>query len=84
MTLSDVAYQENGENELAQERVKRDNKYIAPFKALGRRHLIPFNSLLLLLHTSHSVSAGRRGIASTYEKFFPGRYDNIIELMQCE
>ena len=28
MTLSDVAYQENGENELAQERVKRDNKYV--------------------------------------------------------
>ena len=60
----DVAYQENGENELAQERVKRDNKYISRrIKASGRRHLIPFNStLVLLLHTSHSVSAGLRGI----------------------
>ena len=56
MTLSDVAYQENGENELAQERVKRDNKYIALFKALGCRHLIPFSSLLLLLHTNRSQS----------------------------
>ena len=56
MTLSDVAYQENGENELAQERVKRDNKYIALFKALGCRHLIPFSSLLLLLHTNRSHS----------------------------
>ena len=59
----DVAYQETGENELAQERVKRDNKYISRrIKASGRRHLIPFNSTLLLLHTSHSVLAGLRGI----------------------
>ena len=65
--------------------MKRDNKYIAPFKALGRRHLIPFNSLLLLLlNTSHSVSAGRRAITTTYEKFFPGRYDIITDAMRVK
>ena len=80
MTLSDVAYQENGENELAQERVKRDNKYIALFKALGCRHLIPFSSLLLLLHTnrSHSQPVEEEIYYSSYEKFFPGR-KKIIE-----
>ena len=80
MTLSDVAYQENGENELAQERVKRDNKYIALFKALGCRHLIPFSSLLLLLHTnrSHSQPVEEEIYYSSNEKFFPGR-KKIIE-----